>query len=180
MAETDDTSLFQEDDHRVAYIFTPPPTIATSTTSPTTTTKATVGRPAKRRRVSKNSAPSQPPDNDDDAASQQQQQQQQRPPTAGDGQWPRLFNGTESPQAANLRKETFESAWPVLERQIRTVLRDANWQTLNDVVSFFNSTSQNEEGKGRIPAGFIITGPNIAGQDLLFGQLGEALTQTTG
>lgn len=29
--------------------------------------------------------------------------------------------------------------------------------------------------RGKIPAGFIITGPNIASQDLLFQQLGERL-----
>ncbi|KAK0737606.1 origin recognition complex subunit 3 N-terminus-domain-containing protein [Apiosordaria backusii] len=150
MAEIDDTSLFQEDDHRVAYIFTPP-TTSTSATSPTTTAKTTPGRPAKRRRVSKKGTPS----------SQRQ-------------------NDGESPQCAKLRKQTYESAWPVLEQQIQTVLRDANRQTLDEVVSFFNSDAQEKEGKGRIPAGFIITGPNIAGQDLLFGQLGEALTTTGG
>nr|CDP23756.1 Putative origin recognition complex subunit 3 [Podospora anserina S mat+] len=144
-------------------MFTAPPTTTAATnTSPTTTTKSAPGRPAKRRRVSeKDTAAPLPAQEKDDEGRQ----------------WPRLFNGFESPSAADLRKKTYESAWPVLESEIESVLRDANRQTLEEVVEFLNSDVHECEGRGRVPAGFIITGPNIAGQDLLFSQLGDVLAE---
>ncbi|KAH6636647.1 origin recognition complex subunit 3 N-terminus-domain-containing protein [Chaetomium tenue] len=78
--------------------------------------------------------------------------------------FPPLFNGVESPDAVRLRRELFETAWP-------HVLREANRTTLDQVSSFLQQAAEVETEK--IPAGFIITGPNIASQDLLFEQLAE-------
>ncbi|KAK0672892.1 putative origin recognition complex subunit 3 [Cercophora samala] len=190
MAEINEMGLFQEDDHRVAYIFTAAPTTATTAspnttataTTTTTTTKGARGRPTKRRKLLKKGTGAQQLDDDDDDQDTTREQQLQDGQDGEDGegctQWPRLFDGAESVAAAGLRREVYESAWPVLEKEIETVLREANRQTLDDVVGFLNSEVHEHEGKGRVPAGFIITGPNIAGQDLLFGQLGDALRET--
>lgn len=37
----------------------------------------------------------------------------------------------------------------------------------------------NADGRSKIPTAFVITGPNIASQDLLFEQLSETLQETT-
>jgi len=87
--------------------------------------------------------------------------------------FPPLFNGLETPECVQLRSELFEIAWPVLENRIQDVLREANRQTLEEVDSFLKAAEERDGAK--IPAGFIITGPNIASQDLLFEQLAEAL-----
>ena len=59
-------------------------------------------RPAKRRKIAK-SAVSQPQHD-----------------SAADGPpFPSLFSGAESPDAARLRKELFDAAWPVLEGRIQ-------------------------------------------------------------
>ncbi|KAL2018872.1 hypothetical protein VTK56DRAFT_297 [Thermocarpiscus australiensis] len=144
MAGTEDYATpFDEDDHRVAYIFNPGDSVPDS------------ARPAKRRKLAKPHAPS----------------SQQR--SIEDPAFPPLFNGAERPDAARLRKELFETAWPVLEDRIQHVLREANRNTLDQVTAFLQQAADAETGK--IPAGFIITGPNIASQDLLFEQLAETL-----
>lgn len=81
-----------------------------------------------------------------------------------------LFGGAESPDAVRLRKELFESAWPVLEDRIHVsqdsiqlglmlfclaanpladthqhVLREANRSTLDEVTSFLQEAPRAEE-----------------------------------
>jgi origin recognition complex subunit 3 len=109
MAENENDGIsFEEDDHRVcffsisrlipdanslqaAYIFS-------AGTQPATKQTA---RPAKRRKVAKADAPSL---------------------TQGsviEAEFPPLFNGAESPDAVRVRKQLFETAWPVLEDRIQ-------------------------------------------------------------
>jgi len=93
--------------------------------------------------------------------------------------FPPLLSGLESPACAALRESLFHAAWPALETRVQDVLRGANGKTLEEVREFLLRSSPSAAGaaatEGRIPAGFIITGPNIASQDLLFEQLGEVL-----
>lgn len=55
----------------------------------------------------------------------------------------------------------------------QNVLRDSNRTTLRAVSAFVREAPG--EGRTKIPAALIVTGPNIASQDLLFSQLGESL-----
>ncbi|RYC63187.1 hypothetical protein CHU98_g3037 [Xylaria longipes] len=85
-----------------------------------------------------------------------------------------LLQGAESDQTMNLRQEVFENLWSVIDSRIQSILRDTNQSTLQQVASFLqNAPGHTPEDK--IPSGFIITGPNIASQDLLFEQLSETL-----
>ncbi|KXX83057.1 Origin recognition complex subunit 3 [Madurella mycetomatis] len=144
------TIPFDEDDHRGVYIFNPGE--SSRDTQPG-------ARPAKRRKTSKKDAPK--PHQSIDAGPE----------------FTSLFGGAENPRAVRLRKKLFETAWPVLEDRIQHVLREANRHTLDEVASFLQEAAEAETGK--IAAGFIITGPNIASQDLLFEQLAEKLCTAT-
>ncbi|KAK3693833.1 origin recognition complex subunit 3 N-terminus-domain-containing protein [Podospora appendiculata] len=172
MAEVDDTNtlLFQEDDHRTAYIFTP--TYGVEQTA----AQNQNARPAKRRRTSKKGANASAPELEPEP-----QSELGAPRSAGEADFPPLFNGAESLHAAGLRRTTFETAWPVLNGRIQNVLRRANRETLDEVALFMREAgAEAETAGGKIPAGFIITGPNIASQDLLFEQLAEGLSEATG
>ncbi|KAK3311265.1 origin recognition complex subunit 3 N-terminus-domain-containing protein [Chaetomium strumarium] len=142
-----DATQFEEDDHRAAFIFNPK---ADGDSAAQST------RPAKRRKVAKPDA------------------RKPQHTSAVEPVFPQLFNGAESAAASKLRKELFETAWPVLENRIQQVLREANRNTLDEVTSFLHEAAEAETGK--ITAGFIITGPSIASQDLLFEQLAERLS----
>ncbi|KAK3299014.1 origin recognition complex subunit 3 N-terminus-domain-containing protein [Chaetomium fimeti] len=149
MAENEYNNVsYEEDDHRVAFIFNANPGDSSSSSKP-------AARPTKRRKVVKADAPG-------------PQEGLQAGPA-----FPPLFNGAEGPDAVRIRRELFETAWPVLEGRIQHVLREANRATLDQVSSFLQQAAEVETDK--IPAGFIITGPNIASQDLLFEQLAERL-----
>ncbi|KAK0730679.1 origin recognition complex subunit 3 N-terminus-domain-containing protein [Lasiosphaeris hirsuta] len=153
MAEKEDNA-FQEDDHRAAYVFNP-----LSDGTAAAPSAGAAPRPAKRRRLPSKKA----------ALSGGSEDQPSGFVSAG---FLPLFNGLESPGAVNLRRELFEAAWPVLEGRVQNVLREANRSTLDEVSTFLRAA---EGEKDKIPAGFIITGPNIASQDLLFEQLAETL-----
>ncbi|KAK3362945.1 origin recognition complex subunit 3 N-terminus-domain-containing protein [Lasiosphaeria hispida] len=153
MAEIDDHT-FQEDDHRAAYVSNP-----LSDGTAAVPSAGAAPRPAKRRRVSAKK----------EVVNGRSEDQTSGPVDVG---FLPLFNGQESPGAVKLRGELFETAWPVLEGRIQNVLREANRNTLDEVSTFLRAA---EGEKGKIPAGFIITGPNIASQDLLFEQLAETL-----
>jgi origin recognition complex subunit 3 len=56
------------------------------------------------------------------------------------------------------------------------VLRDANQSTLQTVTSFVQEP-RDRGANGKIPSAFIITGANIASQELLFDQLSERLQE---
>ncbi|KAI0486217.1 origin recognition complex subunit 3 N-terminus-domain-containing protein [Xylaria cf. heliscus] len=113
-------------------------------------------RPAKRRRVLKT----------------RDKPDAQRPKNASPFQL--LLQGSESDQTMNLRQEAFEKSWSVVDARIQSILRDTNQSTLQQVTSFLqNAPTHTPEDK--IPSAFIITGPNIASQDLLFEQLSKTL-----
>lgn len=50
--------------------------------------------------------------------------------------FPALFAGAETPAAARLRKQLFEEIWPLLEKRIDLVLRQANKSTLEEVAGW--------------------------------------------
>ncbi|KAI0432977.1 origin recognition complex subunit 3 N-terminus-domain-containing protein [Xylaria sp. FL1042] len=140
---------YEEKQHHAAYIFDP------SGDADETT------RPAKRRRVSKNPAISEDTNTKESSSFQC------------------LLQGAESRQAMNLRQETFEKLWSVIDSRIHCILRETNQSTLREVSSFLQNAPDHTP-TGKIPSAFIITGPNIASQDLLFEQLSEALQQEAG
>ncbi|KAG6041582.1 hypothetical protein E4U41_003478 [Claviceps citrina] len=87
----------------------------------------------------------------------------------------KLLNGAEEERFVRLRRERFDQAWGVVHGRIETILRESNSATLRDVSRFM--ASPKTDCVDQIPAAFIITGPNIASQDLLFEQLSESLRQ---
>ncbi|KAK0628422.1 origin recognition complex subunit 3 N-terminus-domain-containing protein [Bombardia bombarda] len=60
-------------------------------------------------------------------------------------------------------------------------MREANRSTLDEVGAFMRNADggEGEAASGKILAAFIITGPNMASQDLLFEQLAETLADAT-
>ncbi|KAI0972551.1 origin recognition complex subunit 3 N-terminus-domain-containing protein [Xylaria arbuscula] len=135
---------YEEKQHHAAYIFDP------------SGDADETSRPAKRRRVSKKLRPSDAPD------------------TKRSSSFQCLLQGVESQQAVDLRRETFEKLWSVIDSRIDGILQETNQSTLREVTSFLQ-TAPDHTPAGKIPSAFIITGPNIASQDLLFGQLSETL-----
>ncbi|KAI0842085.1 origin recognition complex subunit 3 N-terminus-domain-containing protein [Hypoxylon sp. FL0890] len=113
-------------------------------------------RPTKRRKVSKK--PSKPEIEDTDAWLTFQP----------------LFGGAEGERCVRLRQQLFEKSWAQIDERIQRILRMTNQSTLNEVISFLQKTPDHAS-TGKIPSAFIITGPNLASQDLLFEQLSEAL-----
>ncbi|KAI0447920.1 origin recognition complex subunit 3 N-terminus-domain-containing protein [Xylaria telfairii] len=85
-----------------------------------------------------------------------------------------LLQGAESGQTMNLRQKAFEKLWSAVDSRIQSILRDTNQSTLQQVTSFLQNAPDHTP-KDKIPSAFIITGPNIASQDLLFEQLSETL-----
>ncbi|POR31822.1 Uncharacterized protein TPAR_07934 [Tolypocladium paradoxum] len=88
-----------------------------------------------------------------------------------------LLNGAERPEAVRLRQRLFEESWAKVDGRIQGILRDSNSATLDQVSSFVAASES--ECVDYIPSAFIITGPNIASQDLLFEQLSEALQRSS-
>ncbi|KAK4159162.1 origin recognition complex subunit 3 [Cladorrhinum sp. PSN259] len=171
MAEIDDSIInsFEDDDHRVAYIFS-------SSTDNTTTThssapSSSASRPTKRRKVLSKATTS-------------SKKASTNSNTVETVPFPPLLSGRESTAAASLRQKTFSLVWPILEEKIEARLRHANKRTLEEVGAFFSSStsssSSNVGAREKIPAGFVITGPNIASQELLFEQLAERLSDDGG
>ncbi|KAG6051001.1 hypothetical protein E4U39_002505 [Claviceps sp. Clav50 group G5] len=86
-----------------------------------------------------------------------------------------LLNGAEGEEFVRLRRGVFEEAWGVVRGRIETIMKESNSATLEDVSRFVASSKT--DCMDQIPSAFIITGPNIASQDLLFEQLSESLPQ---
>ncbi|ORY60176.1 origin recognition complex subunit 3 N-terminus-domain-containing protein [Pseudomassariella vexata] len=149
MADETLSEAFADKEHQAAYIFDP----SEDTDEP--------ARSIKRRRVSKKHGKE--PPNAAQIAS--------LPPL-----FPPLFNEAENEEHARLRQKLFEESWSHIDTRIHHVLREANQSTLKDVTAFVQDAPTHGVG-GKIPTAFIITGANIASQDLLFEQLSEYLQQ---
>ncbi|KAI1263112.1 origin recognition complex subunit 3 N-terminus-domain-containing protein [Xylariaceae sp. FL1019] len=115
-------------------------------------------RPTKRRRVSKKV---QRPDSHS---------------TRGIPSAQRLFRGAESEEAAGLRLRLFEESWARVDSRVQSILRDTNQSTLHQVTSFLQD-APNHTPIGKVPSAFIVTGPSLASQDLLFEQLSDTLQE---
>ncbi|OIW35363.1 hypothetical protein CONLIGDRAFT_639649 [Coniochaeta ligniaria NRRL 30616] len=157
MAEEEDIAAYTELDHQAAFIFNPHEDIEQQD-----------ARPAKRRKVSKK-----------DTTAKKQGKEPMKPSVSG---FVPLFNGAESPRCAALREEIFHSAWSGIEARIQVrhsdpseimhTLREANRNTLDEVGAFVRDGLSKSD---KIPAAYIITGPNTASQQLLFDQLADSL-----
>ncbi|RDL36668.1 uncharacterized protein BP5553_06020 [Venustampulla echinocandica] len=147
-AEANSHAGFDSIDHQPAYIYTPD-----------TSTDDAPERPTKRRRVTK---PKQPGI-----------QTHGKPSLL---RFEPLLGGLESEESARWRQETFQKCWGFgrLAKQEQSILDESNEDTLAEVSSFVNSSRENW-GDERLPACFIVTGPNIASQDLLFRQVSVRL-----
>ncbi|KAK5987306.1 Origin recognition complex subunit 3-like protein [Cladobotryum mycophilum] len=145
--EEEAPDTFTQEDHQVAFIF-----------DPEKSEDVKRERPSKRRRVARKTSKLDEEDEDEsDEASL----------------FVSLLNGTESPECVQLRQRLFQESWGMIDARIQGILRDSNSATLDQVSSFV--TQAVSECGDRIPSAFIITGPNIASQDLLFEQLSETL-----
>ncbi|CAG8952603.1 hypothetical protein HYFRA_00009709 [Hymenoscyphus fraxineus] len=85
-----------------------------------------------------------------------------------------LLRGAESEDCILLRQELFQKCWSETDSRIQSVLEEANDDTLAEVTNFVNAP-ENLGISDRLPASFIVTGPNIASQGLLFKQLSTRL-----
>ncbi|RSL44648.1 hypothetical protein CEP54_014601 [Fusarium duplospermum] len=115
-------------------------------------------KPAKRRRVSK-------------------QAQEASEAVENASPFVPLLNGAEKPELVQLRETLFQESWAKVGDRIEGILKTSNSETLDQVKAFVEDAKT--DCGDRIPSAFIITGPNIASQDLLFQQLSDALQQAT-
>ncbi|TQV95700.1 origin recognition complex subunit [Cordyceps javanica] len=154
MAVEDDKTngTFNQEDHQVAYIFGATDSAAT--------------RPSKRRRVSKKGTKSNR-SNDGSSLS-----------ALGSSLFVPLLNGAESAACVHERYRLYEESWAKVNNRIERILRDSNSATLEQVSSFVRQAEADCFDK--IPTAFIVTGTNIASQDLLFEQLSETLQSGSG
>ncbi|KAK6079779.1 origin recognition complex subunit [Seiridium cupressi] len=141
------TETFVDREHQAAYIF-----------DPSSEADGAV-RPSKRRKVSR-----------------KQDQESKQPHLSAPPLFQPLFENDDS---AQLRQSLFEEAWSGIDKRIRAdmnkhVLREGNQSTLENVTTFIQE-SPNRDDQDKIPSGFIVTGANIASQELLFEQVSETL-----
>ncbi|KAH9902265.1 origin recognition complex subunit 3 N-terminus-domain-containing protein [Xylariomycetidae sp. FL2044] len=136
--------IFEEKQHQAAYIFDPPH-------------DSHHGRPVKRKK----------------SAKRRSKNLEAKKTNVALPPFPPLLNSTENERCRHLRQKLFQSSWAEIHQRIQQVLRHANQSTLDAVTSFFHRASENTP-KGKIPSAFVLTGPNIASQDLLFEQLAES------
>ncbi|PHH72528.1 hypothetical protein CDD80_4480 [Ophiocordyceps camponoti-rufipedis] len=87
-----------------------------------------------------------------------------------------LLDGAEKMECVRLRQRLFEKGWGKVEARIQEMLRAANSSTLEQVEAFVATA----HGTEQIPSAFIITGPNLGSQELLFEQLSERLRRLSG
>ncbi|KAJ5038766.1 uncharacterized protein L3040_006446 [Drepanopeziza brunnea f. sp. 'multigermtubi'] len=88
-----------------------------------------------------------------------------------------LLEGLETLECANLRKMHFERAWSSTEGRIQTILDEANEGTVAEVTAFVNEAKQVDMDSSHLATGFVVTGPNITSQGLLFSQLSTRLRE---
>ncbi|KAH7133573.1 origin recognition complex subunit 3 N-terminus-domain-containing protein [Dactylonectria macrodidyma] len=115
-------------------------------------------RPSKRRRVSKQAA----------AAAESAENLSVFTP---------LLNGAEKPGFVQMREAAFQESWTKIDDRIKGILRSSNQATLDQVGAFV--TESKTACTDQVPSAFVITGPNIASQDLLFEQMSETLQRST-
>ncbi|EGY22751.1 origin recognition complex subunit [Verticillium dahliae VdLs.17] len=158
---------FQQEDHQAAYVFRPRDEGASAERAP------------KRRRTSKKASAlrAEHAHAADDGSRPDPRQAEN---AEDDPSWfVPLLNGAEAPACVRLRERLFRSSWRGIEARVQTILRDANSATLGQVADFaWGRHAGGAEADGdrrRVPAAFIMTGANIASQDLLFRQLGARL-----
>ncbi|KAK0118781.1 hypothetical protein ONS95_007663 [Cadophora gregata] len=154
---------FDSTDHQTAYVYTP---ARDANESP--------ARPAKRRKVAKTKGPI---------------------ANAGEAKpvsFEALLDGLEAPECVDLRKRLFEQSWSATDARIqacqsfsiqttyndriradglKSILNEANEDTLADVTTFIRDSGLLRKDLDRLPTGFVVTGPNITSQGLLFNQL---------
>ncbi|TLD13384.1 uncharacterized protein PgNI_04924 [Pyricularia grisea] len=160
-------SVLDEEEHQTAYIFTPLEEAAAASSTP---------RPTKRRKVGSLAASGTL--KHDGAATA-------AAPLNGDANasaslFVPLLGGAEPAECVAARAALFEASWARVDGAVQRVLREANASTLEQVCGFVDqhsgagTTSRSSDDDG-IPAAFIVTGPNVSSQDLLFSQLDERL-----
>ncbi|KAI0125953.1 origin recognition complex subunit [Xylariales sp. AK1849] len=143
------SEAFVDKEHQAAYIFDP----SDEADNP--------ARPAKRRKVSKRHS---------------KEATKEGSTRSSTSLFQPLFDGAESEDCVRLRQKLFEEAWSCIDKRIHHVLKEANQSTLENVTSFVQE-SQTRDAIDKIPSAFVITGANIASQELLFGQLSDTLQE---
>ncbi|KAH7022609.1 origin recognition complex subunit 3 N-terminus-domain-containing protein [Ilyonectria destructans] len=88
-----------------------------------------------------------------------------------------LLNGAETPGFVQLREAAFHESWAKIDDRIKGILRSSNQATLDQVSAFVAEAKT--ACSDQVPSAFVITGPNIASQDLLFEQMSETLQRST-
>ncbi|EHK45254.1 uncharacterized protein TrAtP1_003503 [Trichoderma atroviride] len=152
MSTEDPQSTFTQEDHQVAFIFNPEENEAPRRE-----------RPPKRRKTAKRAAAIENEAEQDGESS---------------SLWfTPLLSGAEGMACVRRRERLLEENWAVIDARIKDILRDSNSATLDDVSRFV--TEAKSECGDKIPSAFIITGPNIASQDLLFEQLSDSLQKSS-
>ncbi|TVY17954.1 Origin recognition complex subunit 3 [Lachnellula arida] len=146
--ETNSHTGFDAIDHQPAYIYTPSGTNDDALERPTKRRKVARGRPSVLQpHESINSLVFEP-----------------------------LLGGLETVECVRERQDLFQKCWSETDARIQSILNEANEDTLAEVTAFVDGSGDiNQEGDERVPASFIVTGPNIASQDLLFKQLSARL-----
>ncbi|KAF4625210.1 hypothetical protein G7Y89_g12957 [Cudoniella acicularis] len=144
--ETNSHTGFDSIDHQPAYVYVPG---SIHDHAPE--------RAPKRRKVSKSKVTT--------------SRTQEQPKSSG---FESLLGGVESPECVQLRHELYQKCWTETDARIQLLLDEANEDTLEEVTSFVNNPKEAEDDK-RVPACFIVTGPNIASQSTLFQQLSGRL-----
>ncbi|KAH7416938.1 origin recognition complex subunit 3 N-terminus-domain-containing protein [Cadophora sp. MPI-SDFR-AT-0126] len=85
-----------------------------------------------------------------------------------------LLDGFEAPECADIRKCLFERSWSATDARIQSILNEANEDTLTEVTAFIGDSGLLRD-LDKVPTGFVVTGPNITSQGLLFNQLSTHL-----
>ncbi|KAL8387658.1 hypothetical protein RB595_009758 [Gaeumannomyces hyphopodioides] len=162
-------SVAPEDDHQAAYIFAPSDGRGPEGAAFVTPAAA---RPTKKRKLVASGSKSRSAVRGQAAPSAGSRRNQRRSATAAS--FVPLLGGAELPACVRARADLFDLVWARTDAAIQRVLREANASTLEGVCSF---VKQADAQRSKIPAAFIVTGPDLSSQDLLFSQLGERLAE---
>ncbi|UKZ46589.1 hypothetical protein TrVGV298_000794 [Trichoderma virens] len=153
MSNEEPQSTFGQEDHQVAFVFDPEENEAP---------RRERDRPSKRRKTGRRAAVDERDEEDEESSA---------------SWFAPLLNGAESAACVQRRERLLEENWAKIDARIQDILRDSNSATLDEVSQFVNKAKS--ECGDKIPSAFIITGPNIASQDLLFEQLSDSLQRSS-